>query len=150
MKVYDIQLKFTALAEAPDDKIDSAVKVIEYLKGAFDEYPEQEQVYVLLLDRKNHIKGRHRITVGTQTACLAHPREVFRAAVVGGACAIIVAHNHPSGDPQPSSADVHITRALREAGKTLEVSVLDHVIVGEVGRDPCGKGHFSFREAGLV
>jgi DNA repair protein RadC len=70
--------------------------------------------------------------------------------VLGGAAAIICVHNHPSGDPAPSAADLHVTRQLREAAKTLDIPLLDHVIIGDVPSDPAGRGHFSFREAGLL
>jgi DNA repair protein RadC len=76
---------------------------------------------------------------------LVHPREVFRAAILDGAGAIILAHNHPSGDPTPSSEDIRITRQLVEAGKILDIEVLDHVVVGR-GERP----FLSLRESGLV
>jgi DNA repair protein RadC len=120
------------------------------IETAFDFNPDVEGFWVFMLDRKNRLKMFTRCTEGTATAALAHPREVFRAAVVSSACTIVCAHNHPSGDPAPSSADVQITHLLREAGKTLEISVIDHVIIGRTGADPMGKGFYSFREAGLL
>jgi DNA repair protein RadC len=63
---------------------------------------------------------------------------------------LIVAHNHPSGDPGPSQADIHVTRTLREAAKILQIDLLDHVIVGDVKSDPQARGYYSFREAGLL
>lgn len=69
---------------------------------------------------------------------------------LAGCSALIVAHNHPSGDPAPSAADIHVTRKLREAAKILEIELVDHVIVGEAKADPLGRGTFSFREAGLL
>lgn len=102
------------------------------------------------LDRKNHPLGRHLITLGTLTSTLVTPREVFRGAILAGAAALIVAHNHPSGDPAPSAADVQITRTLREAAKVIDIDLLDHVIVGDAKADPRGLGYFSCREAGLL
>ncbi|MGH7944543.1 MAG: JAB domain-containing protein, partial [Opitutaceae bacterium] len=93
---------------------------------------------------------RVEISSGTATAALAHPREVFRAAVRESAASIICAHNHPSGDPAPSAPDLHVTRQLREAAKAVDIELLDHVIVGRTGSDPAGKGYFSFREAGML
>jgi DNA repair protein RadC len=151
MKRYEIKLQFMAVSEdVPALPLNTLDRTVEYMKGAFDAFPEQEQFFVLLLNRKNYAKGRQLVTVGTQTAALAHPREVFRAAVLGGAAAIICVHNHPSGDPAPSAADLHVTRQLREAAKTLDIPLLDHVIIGDVPSDPAGRGHFSFREAGLL
>lgn len=111
---------------------------------------EKEHFVVLLLNRKNRLKSYNLVTIGTATAALAHPREVFRAAVVASACAIICVHNHPSGDPVPSSADLHITHLLREAAKTLEITLLDHVVIGSKEFDPQGKGFYSFRDSGLI
>jgi len=75
---------------------------------------------------------------------------VFRSAVQHGATAIACVHNHPSGDPAPSTADVQVTRQLREAARTLDIELLDHVIVGTVGADPAARGYYSFREAGVL
>ena len=111
---------------------------------------EKECFIVLMLDRRNRMKGWNFVTLGTQTQCLAHPREVFRAAIVGAAAAVICMHNHPSGDPSPSAADVQLTRQMREAGNAVDIAVLDHVVVGRAGADPLGKGYYSFREAGLL
>ena len=88
--------------------------------------------------------------MGTATATLAHPREVFRVAVLASAVAIVCIHNHPSGDPSPSAADVAITRQLHEAGNLMEIELLDHLIIGNQEDDPNGRGYFSFREAGRL
>ena len=112
--------------------------------------PEVECFVVLMLDRRNRLKGWQTVSVGIATAALAHPREVFRAAIVGSASAILCMHNHPSGDPSPSAADVQLTRMIREAGAVVDIPILDHVICGRRGADPLGKGFYSFREAGLL
>jgi DNA repair protein RadC len=104
----------------------------------------------LCLNRKNRLIKRVEITSGTATAALAHPREVFRAAIRESASAVICAHNHPSGDPAPSAPDVQVTRQLREAAKAVDIELLDHVIVGRAAADPQGRGYFSFREAGML
>jgi DNA repair protein RadC len=111
---------------------------------------EVEKFWVLCLNRKNRLKKLVEVTSGTATAALAHPREVFRGAIQHGATAIVCVHNHPSGDPAPSSADVHLTRQLREAARTLDIDLLDHVVVGTVAADPAGLGYYSFRTAGLL
>lgn len=123
--------------------------VAEYLAGAAQGLPV-EKFWVLCLNRKNRLIKCLEITSGTATAALAHPREVFRAGIKHGATAMICAHNHPSGDPAPSRADIQITRQLREAAKTVDIDLLDHVIVGRVSLDPTGRGYYSFREAGLI
>ena len=111
---------------------------------------EVEKFWVLTLNRKNRLLKQVEITSGTATAALAHPREVYRAAIRHSASAIICAHNHPSGDPSPSAPDVQVTRQLREAAKAVDIELLDHVIVGRTEGDPQGRGYFSFREAGML
>ena len=111
---------------------------------------EVEKFWVLCLNRKHRLLKRVEVTSGTATAALAHPREVFRAAVREGAACVVCAHNHPSGDPSPSAADLQITRQLREAAKVVDIDLVDHVVLGRAAMDPAGKGFFSFREAGLL
>jgi DNA repair protein RadC len=111
---------------------------------------EVEKFWVLCLNRKNRLLKRIELTTGTATAALAHPREIFRAAVRESAMAIVCVHNHPSGDPAPSAPDLHVTRLIREASRTVDVDFLDHVIIGRPDADPLAKGHFSFREAGIL
>lgn len=111
-----------------------------------------EKFWVCLLNRKNRLIKRVEITSGTATSTLAHPREVFRAALSERApvTALCVVHNHPSGSPDPSAADIRLTRILREASRTLGLDFLDHVIVGDPSVDPTGLGYHSFREAGAL
>ena len=109
-----------------------------------------EKFWVLCLNRKNRLLKQVEITSGTATSSLAHPREVFREAIRQGATAIVCVHNHPSGDPTPSAADVQVTRQMRDAAKAVDIELLDHVIVGRAGADPQGRGYYSFREAGVL
>jgi len=109
-----------------------------------------EKFWVLCLDRKNRLLKRVEISSGTATSCLVHPREAFRAAILHTATAIIAVHNHPSGDPAPSRADMQVTRQLREASKIIGVDLDDHIIIGERELDPLGIGYYSFSEAGLI
>ncbi|WP_438483382.1 RadC family protein [Oleiharenicola lentus] len=109
-----------------------------------------EKFWTLCLSRKNRLIKLVEVTSGTATASLAHPREVYREAIAQGSTAIICVHNHPSGDPAPSTADIQVTRQLREAAKTVDIDLLDHVIIGSVKTDPLGLGYYSFREAGLI
>jgi len=94
---------------------------------------EREQFVVLLLDGKHRLRRIERVSEGTLTSSLVHPREVFRAAVRESAAAVIAAHNHPSGDPEPSAEDYEVTRRLREAGALLGIPLLDHVVLGSSG-----------------
>lgn len=106
-------------------------------------YAKQEKFAIILLDTKNQITSFKIISVGTLNASLVHPREVFHAALQKLACSIILAHNHPSGDPRPSQEDILLTKRLRKAGEVLGIPVLDHVIIG-------GTDYFSFKEEGLM
>ena len=101
-----------------------------------------ECMAVLILNTRRRIKGHYIVSVGTLDTLLVHPREIFRLVImVGGAAAIVLAHNHPSGDPQPSEADIKVTRELIRAGQLLKIEVLDHVIIGN-------PGHSSLRSLG--
>ena len=154
MKVYKAEITHLLVREevgAAWPLADSPEKVVLYLEEAKAwPSPHQEAFVVMCLNRKNRCIAVHTVTIGTATASLVHPREVFRPAIMEAASAIIVAHNHPSGDPAPSQADIKATRQLREAAKVLQFEFLDHVIVGEKEHDPFGKGWYSFAEAGLL
>ena len=104
--------------------------------------PEIECAAVLFLNRRHKVKGHQFLTMGTMNSAMIHPREVFRAAIVTCAANIVLMHNHPSGDPSPSQADINITRELVEAGKLLGIELLDHIVIGNPGQA-------SLREMGL-
>jgi len=150
MRVFECKLSYSLVSLGEEVQLNSPDRVADYLHSAFDDNPLQEAFYCVYLDRKNHPLGRHLVTLGTIDATLVSCREVFRGAILAGACALIVAHNHPSGDPAPSSADLNVTRKLREAAKILEIPLLDHVVVGDPKADPQARGIYSFREAGLL
>lgn len=104
---------------------------------------EREMFYCISLDMKNNIKNIAHISTGSLNASIVHPRELFRTAVSVSAAAVIICHNHPSGDPIPSGADIQLTRRIRKAGEVLGIELLDHVVLG-------GDGKFeSMRDAGL-
>jgi len=110
---------------------------------------EVEQFHVLLLDTKNRLIREVRAGKGTLNASLVHPRETFRDAIKAGAAAVILIHNHPSGDPTPSSDDIKITREMVEAGRTVKIEVFDHVIIGK--RTPGrAEDYVSLKEMGLL
>ena len=151
MRVYEAKLTYEAtLFEVGSKALNKAELVYEYMKDVLEVHPMQEVFYVILLNRKNRPLGRVAITVGTATCALAHPREVYRPAIVGGAAGIICAHNHPTGDPSPSAPDLIVTRQLREAARTVDIELLDHVILGRPECDPSGLGYYSFRDAGVL
>lgn len=118
----------------------TSADVYRHLRGRLA--PMRQEVFcVLLLDAKHRRLRDVQVSEGSLTASIVHPREVFAPAVRDSAAAVILVHNHPSGDPAPSAEDVSLTRRLREAGDIVGIRVLDHVIVG-------AEAHFSFVDAG--
>lgn len=116
--------------------------VFEYLSPRMS-YLDQEQFLVVLLNTKNMVIDVECVSVGTLTASLVHPREVFKPAIRRSAHSVILAHNHPSGDPTPSREDRDVTSRLIQAGRLIGIEVLDHLVIGD-GR------YTSFRERGLL
>jgi len=106
---------------------------------------DREHFVVLMLDQKNKVIGINNVSIGSLTASVVHPRECFKPAILSNAAAIILAHNHPSGAPQPSQEDRVLTVRLVAAGKLLGISVLDHVIIGDGT-----SAYFLFADEGLL
>lgn len=104
---------------------------------------QQEHFVILLLDTKNCVISQELITVGTLNSSIVHPREVFKPAIKKSVSAIILVHNHPSGDSTPSKEDIEVTKRLIKAGQLIGIDVLDHVIIG-------GSGYTSLREEQLI
>jgi DNA repair protein RadC len=104
---------------------------------------DQEHFAILLLNNKNRVRAHKVISSGSLTASLVHPREVFKPVILYGAAAVILCHNHPSGDPEPSPEDIDITRRLVQCGEIFGIRMLDHVILG---RDSM----FSFSDRGMM
>jgi len=117
------------------DAIDIAEPLIGHLK--------KEAVLVILLDVKRRLIGREVISLGTISEVLVHPREVFQPAIRHGAHSMIVCHNHPSGDPTPSEADIRLTCQLNNCAKIVGISLLDHLIIGRGCNLSMKKRHFS-------
>lgn len=111
---------------------------------------QKEVFWVLMLDTRKKLIGTPcKVSEGILNASLVHSREVFKSAVAASAQAVILAHNHPSGDPTPSADDIRITRQIVEAGKIMEIPVLDHVIIGSRNEDD-ESDFVSIRESGLL
>lgn len=136
-EVKAIQLK-AALALAsrlpslrsPTPRIDSAERAYHHLRPMMEEWKE-ERLVALLLDTRGHLKSCETIAIGTLNEVLVHPREVFYPAIRQKASALLLAHNHPSGDPSPSVNDLDLTSRLLEAGAILEIPLCDHLIIGK-------------------
>lgn len=102
-----------------------------------------EKFGIINLDVKNRINGIHMLSTGVLDATLVHPREVFKAAMLNNSSSIILFHNHPSGDPTPSSEDVKMTKRLKEVGELIGITVIDHIIVGDFR-------YISLKEIGMM
>jgi DNA repair protein RadC len=116
--------------QQPKPSMQSAEAVFRHLRPIFRGILK-ESLFAMLLDGKHRLTRLERISEGTLTSSLVHPREVFRPAIREAAAAIVVAHNHPSGDPEPSSEDLEVTRRLLRAGRLVGIPLLDHVVLGE-------------------
>ena len=128
---------------------ETAYRLLRPVMTAATSGDSQETFFTLLLDTKNKVIGAPvECLRGLLDTCLVHPREVFRAAVRDSAASVILAHNHPSGDPTPSKEDIDITRRLIEAGKILGIRIVDHVILGRPS--DTSPGFVSLREKNLV
>lgn len=132
------EYKVTSLRECPTpdalQQCDTPDKAADYWRMHIATHahfnPDCECLAALLLNTRRKIKGHHLISIGTMDTILVHPREVFRLAIVTAASALIVMHNHPSGESAPSDADIKVTRDLVRASQLLKLELLDHVIIG--------------------
>ncbi|MBW8782582.1 MAG: hypothetical protein JF599_11945 [Verrucomicrobia bacterium] len=150
MQVYEMTVQYHLVRNGTAQPLTSPGKVVEYMQGAFADAPTVESVWVIALTAKYRPLARTKITSGTLTASLVHPREVFRVALLTSAAKIVLVHNHPAGDPEPSREDGWVTRLMRDAAKIMQVDLVDHVIIGTKEDDPTGLGYFSFLEAGRL
>lgn len=119
----------------------SAENVFELFRDLAKE--AKENFVALHLDAKNRIICFDTVSIGSLSASIVHPREVYKATLLSSAAAVLFIHNHPSGDTKPSREDIEITKRLKEAGELLGIRVLDHLIVGEAG-------YYSFANNGLL
>jgi DNA repair protein RadC len=128
-------------------KMDSPELVNEFF-GAEMRALTKESLRILLLDTRYHLLDTKEIAVGSLNESIAHPREIFRPAIAHAAYAIILVHNHPSGNPAASPADYALTRRVAAAGELLQIKLLDHVIIGAPSEEHAT--YFSFKEAGVL
>jgi len=126
--------------EAEGPKISAGGDIYRYCKDIAR--MDRESFHVLTLNQKNVVIDRYLISLGTLTASLVHPREVFKPAILDSAAAVAFVHNHPSGDVTPSREDVALTKRLKDAAEILGIRVLDHVIIGD--------SYTSFVDEGLL
>lgn len=138
---FEMKIKAMQVREATGP----AVKVSADIATVFADIAnlDREAFYVVTLNQKHKIIDKHLISLGTLTASLVHPREVFKPCIMDNAATLILVHNHPSGDPTPSKEDHEITARLQEGAKLLGFSIMDHIIIGR-------PGHYSFQAEGTL
>lgn len=134
-RVSAVPLTVRTSIKSPEDAAGLVMEEMRYL--------DREHFCALILNAKNHVIAREKISIGTLNSSAVHPRELFKAAIRRSAAAIILVHNHPSGDPAPSSEDLEVTAKLVEAGKIVGIQVLDHIIIGD-------NMFVSFKAKGLI
>jgi DNA repair protein RadC len=126
----------------PGESLRSSEEVFHHFRETLAR-EKREQFYVVLLNNKNKKIREVKVSEGSLTASLVHPREVYNPVIRDSAAAVIFVHNHPSGDPAPSPEDIEITRRLKEVGEVIGVRVLDHVVIGH-------DRYFSFSDKGML
>lgn len=111
-------------------RVRNAQDIYEAFRSHFEPM-DREQFLAVMLDGRNQVLGFNIVSIGTLTSALVHPREVFKAAILSSAAAIVLVHNHPSGDPEPSAEDRALTERMKNAGELVGIRVLDHVVIGD-------------------
>ena len=142
IKVKSLEIREIEYSYDKRPKISSMDDVVKTVKPMIAD-PNKEFFMALYLNTKNGIIKQEVISIGSLSANVVHPREVFKTACLVSASSIIVAHNHPSGDPTPSREDIEITKKLYEAGKMMGIELLDHVIIGY-------DRNYGFKESGQL
>ena len=136
MRLRELTIRYTVKkdeagqAVAVGRRVHSPKECAAAFAAVLEDQPS-EVFAILCLSTKDRVIGYHEVSRGTLDTTLVHPREVFKAAILANAAAIILTHNHPSGDPTPSADDVALTQRLVEAGRLLGVDVLDHIVIGD-------------------
>jgi DNA repair protein RadC len=132
--VYKVALvRESMLSQLQRPHIDNAAAAARVL-AAYLVDEDREHLVVLLLNTKKRVIGINTVSVGSLSASLGHPREIFKSAILANAAALILGHNHPSGEVTPSAEDVELTKRLTAVGDLLGIRLLDHLIIGEQGR----------------
>lgn len=121
-----------ALSTQWDRQVRQAKDIVDFM-APIAEGLDREHFWCILLDGRNRVTGLNVVSVGTLTTALVHPREVWKPAILGSAAAVVLCHNHPSGDPTPSGEDIALTRRLDQAGEVVGIRLLDHIVLGEAG-----------------
>lgn len=131
---------------SPEDSYNHLVKFYNTLEDRFS----KEIVVLVGMNTKNNVKFTKVISVGTERQCLVSVKSIIKECILFDCSSFVLAHNHPSLNPAPSSADTSITRKLREAANFMDITFQDHIVMGEKENDPAGLGYYSMRSAGYL
>ena len=150
--IYEIRVSRINETPCNTAKLDAPEMAVDYWKNTISKMPwydsEREQLITICLNTRYKPIGHSLVSIGSLSESIAHPREIFRSAIAVNSYAVILMHNHPSGDPSPSEADHRLTRRISEGSTLLQISLLDHIIVGTTAQPD--RPYFSFKEAGVL
>ena len=139
-KISETEVKFTCSQDVAENS---------FIHRLFTENDnDKEKLYVIILNIKNKVIGYSLVSMGSLTASIVHPREVLKPAILASAASIIIIHNHPSGDPDPSTDDIQITERISKASSIMGINLLDHIILGFEADE--FKGYYSFKQKDLI
>ncbi|MCL5772337.1 MAG: JAB domain-containing protein [Actinobacteria bacterium] len=139
-KIAEEEVKFTCSQDVAENN---------FIHKLFTENDnDKEKLYVIILNIKNKVIGYSLISMGSLSSSIVHPREVLKPAILASAASIIIIHNHPSGDPEPSSDDIEVTNRISRASVIMGINLLDHIILGFEADE--FKGYYSFRQKDLI
>ena len=139
-KISEVEVKFSCSKDVAENS---------FIHKLFtDQDNDKEKLYVIILNVKNRVIGYSLISMGSLTASIVHPREVLKPAILASAASIIMIHNHPSGDPDPSIDDIQITERISRASAIMGINFLDHIILGFEADE--FKGYYSFKQSNLI
>ena len=139
-KISEVEVKFTCSQDVAENT---------FIHKLFtDQDNDKEKLYLIILNVKNSVIGYSLISMGSLTASIVHPREVLKPAILASAASIIIIHNHPSGDPEPSADDIAITNRIAKASSIMGINFLDHIILGFEADE--FKGYYSFKQNNMI
>jgi DNA repair protein RadC len=150
-KIKNVKVVYTNAGTIDvETDVTRSATIAAYMKDTFDAYPHQEQLWVILINAAGNVVGKQMVALGTNTQVGCTPSEIFRSAIVAGAHAIIISHNHPIGSPEPSEPDLKFTYLMVKAGRTIGIPVVDHIIFCDPQYIKDGKKFYSLRDNGKI
>lgn len=152
MIIYESQVVYTR-KEIPSVKICNPEDSSNFFRKFYDENitdPTKEHVAIAVLNSNNYVIDGKILTIGCSNSCILKASDVIKHVLLKNGNAFILCHNHPSGQVDPSSQDLKVTRAMREAANVMDLYFFDHIILGEKENDVNGLGYYSFRSAGII